>query len=229
MRTFSVSDVSKMLDVGEESIRRWIRDGKLNAKRAVGRGGNTLYLEDIVEFANKPPRAYLSSLMRWLEANGYEFYKNDDPKGKVSNRTKALGVGAVASSAATAASALGSVGTGALIGGGLASAVAAPIAVPVVAVAATAAALATRKNHHPYTIQVIEKVETEQEETPDVLSEEAVPAPVEETKTEEAPAVEAAPALDVIAEIERAKKLLDLEIITPEEFAAIKARLIARL
>ena len=60
---YSVSDVAKMLNVKEETVRRWIRSGKLKANRAVGRGGNTLALEDIIDFANNSSNGTLKQLL----------------------------------------------------------------------------------------------------------------------------------------------------------------------
>lgn len=80
MKTYSVSDAAKMLGVNEETVRRWIRkDGStLKANRGRGRAGSTLQLEDIISFANEPPRTYLKSLIFWLDTNGIEYQKIKD-------------------------------------------------------------------------------------------------------------------------------------------------------
>ena len=62
-----------MLGVSEETVRRWIRDGKLNAKRGLGRNGNEISLEDVVEFANRPPSLYLDALSAWLKSHDIAF------------------------------------------------------------------------------------------------------------------------------------------------------------
>lgn len=80
MNDFSVSDVAKILDVGEETVRRWIRDNKLNAKRALGRGGSTIRLEDIVDFVNEGPSIYQLNLMIWLIENDIKFTKATSTK-----------------------------------------------------------------------------------------------------------------------------------------------------
>ena len=78
-KTYSVSMVATMLGVNhEESVRRWIREDRLKAKRGLGRGGSTILLEDVVEFANRPPRAYLKSLISWLDGEGIKYEKIDD-------------------------------------------------------------------------------------------------------------------------------------------------------
>ena len=73
MGQYSVVEVAKILGVGEETIRRWIRDGKLEAKRGLGRNGNAIELNAIVQFANQPPRLYIENLIKWLEKNGFSY------------------------------------------------------------------------------------------------------------------------------------------------------------
>lgn len=82
MKTYFVSDAAKMLGVNEETIRRWIRKegSTLKADCSRGRGvRSTLLLEDIVSFANEPPRAYLKSLLFWLDNEGIKYKKIIDP------------------------------------------------------------------------------------------------------------------------------------------------------
>ena len=78
METYAVSDVAEMLSVNAETVRRWIRDGKIKAERAVGRGGNTILLQDVIDFANKPPREYLYSMEAWLKSAGIEYEEIKD-------------------------------------------------------------------------------------------------------------------------------------------------------
>ncbi len=75
MQDYSVSDVADMLGVNVETVRRWIRDDRLKAKRGLGRGGNSLQLEDIVEFVNTPPCNYVLPLMTWLDSHGIPYQK----------------------------------------------------------------------------------------------------------------------------------------------------------
>lgn len=78
MKTYSVSDVADMLNVTEETVRRWVRRGKINSIRRLGRAGNILRLEDVVEFANHFPKVYLVQLELWLIKNGIGYLKNTD-------------------------------------------------------------------------------------------------------------------------------------------------------
>lgn len=245
---YSVSDAAKMLNVNEETVRRWIRDGKLQAKRAVGRGGNTLYLEDIITFANQPPRAYLLSLESWLNEHDIAYKKIEDS----SASKKSTGA-----AAATAAAGAGVAATGAGItsvaSAGFASAAAAagPIGLGVVGVAGIAygaAKLIKRKNYQKYSIQLVPSDEaekctaiglasgkSEEQSSPDISpcigpqnpdSKEACSSDSDADLSDSTPV---STPLNVLNEIACAKQLLDSGVITVEEFADIKARLIARL
>lgn len=73
MKEYAVSDVVAMLQVNEETVRRWIRKGKLPATRRVGRGGNLIVLEDIVGLSNRKPHIYHEPMIQWLRENNIEF------------------------------------------------------------------------------------------------------------------------------------------------------------
>ena len=47
---FSVKEVAEKLKVTEETVRRWIRYGKLKAFRKVGRAGNVITQDQLDEF-----------------------------------------------------------------------------------------------------------------------------------------------------------------------------------
>ena len=142
-REFSVSKTAEVLGIkNEENVRRWIREGRLVAKRRLGRKGNVVLLEDIVEFANKPPRTYLSALVSWLDNEGIQYKKISDPSSQ-----KDL-INAVQRSAATAG----------------AMAALAPVVplFPIVAgaAAATATAKKQQKTQVPFTIELIAPTNT---------------------------------------------------------------------
>ena len=257
---YSVSDAAKMLNVNEETVRRWIRGGKLQAKRAVGRGGNTLYLEDIIAFANQPPRAYLLSLESWLTEHGIAYEKIEDSSAsKKSNgaaaATAAAGAGVTAAAAGAGVAATGA-GITSVASAGFASAAAAagPIGLGVVGVAGIAygaAKLMKRKNYQRYSIQLLSADEVEkctaiglpqgniaEQSSPEVLpcadpsdlpkteSKEACPS---DSNVDPSDSTPASTPLNVLNEIACAKQLLDSGVITAEEFADIKARLIAKI
>ena len=48
---YFVEDVATILEVNRETVRRWIRSGKLKAKAESKRGGYRMKLEDLEEFA----------------------------------------------------------------------------------------------------------------------------------------------------------------------------------
>ena len=101
MSHYSVNEVSEMLNVSIETVRRWIREGKLNAKRGLGRGGNSIQLEDIVTFVNKPPRLYMKALRKWLDANKIEYQTENAPINPAIMTLPLMGVPGLVSGAAT--------------------------------------------------------------------------------------------------------------------------------
>lgn len=233
-----------MLNVNEETVRRWIRDGKLHAKRAVGRGGNTLLLEDVIDFANQPPRSYLLSLEAWLTENGIAYKKVEDSSAKKDSSGGAAAIGAGVASAVAGAG-IASTASTSLASAALA---AGPIGLGVVGVAGIAygaAKLTKRKNYQKYSIQLIPADKADGQNSDDLNQQDLAGASNQnmsqaqdvaakeslsdiddndQTKTPVAP-----PPLSVLNEIACAKQLLDSGVITAEEFADIKARLIARI
>lgn len=227
MRTYSVSEVSDMLGVNAETVRRWIRSGKLRAMRAMGPGGNTIVLEDIVAFANKPPRTHLLSLEAWLETAGINYQKIEDPKADKSTASKvAATVGLAAASSII------------------------PIVGPAIAATAITSAATKSKNYQSYSIQLVDSIKDattndkesvvgETNQTPKHSERlpyddtQVVNVPENNAFAQEkidAPKKEAAEnTINILDEIAHAKKLLDAEIITQEEFATIKTRLIAKI
>lgn len=255
MDVYSVADVSKMLNVNEETIRRWIRDGKLKAIRAVGRGGNTLFLEDVVDFANKPPRAYLIFLEEWLNSEGIAYERIEDLEH--SDRTKALGAATLGAGAATAVSAATTaLAPAALSVAGMASAaaMAGPIGIGVAGIAYGAAKLAKRKNQRTYSIRLVQKEKSESDNAKSVLNKDATiknninegnsvslsdtiskiqeqtkEKPIEGIVIKDGAAEGVMEANSMLDQIAQAKQMLDAGIITADEFAEIKTKLIARI
>ena len=54
MKSYNVSEVSNLLNVNKETVRRWIRLGKLKAERRLGRGGNCI-TSDAIDTMLKMP------------------------------------------------------------------------------------------------------------------------------------------------------------------------------
>lgn len=50
MKTYTVKDVAKRLEVSEETVRRWIRNGKLIAKRNSTKVGFKISEQDLNDF-----------------------------------------------------------------------------------------------------------------------------------------------------------------------------------
>ena len=247
--SYSVFDVSQMLNVNEETIRRWIRNGKLPAKRAVGRSGNSILLADIVSFANRPPRAHLLSLDVWLTANKIPFERIADPKTFTpSERTKLL----ASLTAGSATSAIASVAIPSALAAGPAGFVAGAIGLGAASVAYGTTKI-VRKLYQTYTIKLLISDDLEQNNTniagkpannaenqtdtlltPSItgVNDEATVLTSHKTMLD-TPSNESgvgfASLTRMLEEITQAKQLLDAGIITADEFAEIKAKLIAKI
>lgn len=78
MGPYSVADVASMLRVNEETVRRWIREGKLVATIKRGRGGSSVELSDIIAFVNRTPGSFVqTSMKKWLNENNIQFSIDD--------------------------------------------------------------------------------------------------------------------------------------------------------
>ena len=65
MKTYTTNEVATLLNVNAETIRRWTRDGKLIAKRQVGRGGTTISHDAIEKFLEMPcNKVYATNFVR---------------------------------------------------------------------------------------------------------------------------------------------------------------------
>lgn len=75
----TVSDISRILNINPETVRRWIRDNKLHVSHSVGRTAQ-VSLQEVIRFVNEPPGYYLDAMEAWLHANGipYKTITKDD-------------------------------------------------------------------------------------------------------------------------------------------------------
>lgn len=53
MEFYTVKEIAEMLSVNEETVRRWIRENKLDAERGVGRQGSKVSTESLKNFLNE--------------------------------------------------------------------------------------------------------------------------------------------------------------------------------
>ena len=53
---YNVNQISEMLDTSPETVRRWIRDGRLNAKQESRKTGNIISDIDLEQFLKTSPR-----------------------------------------------------------------------------------------------------------------------------------------------------------------------------
>ena len=254
MKTYSVADAAEMLNVNAETVRRWIRSEKLQAvTRAVGRGGNSICLDEIVRFANRAPENYLLPLARWLDSRGIPF-DVVEVRESFEAREKRGGLLGAALGAGMASTVMYAAGMPfAILGSGLAAAFAAYQAAESKRNRDKVSYILRLKEQDEYeVITVPESPAVERADTVELLPAPAAPEhrtvqdagtdvrfaePEENGAEPEADAADAATdgthdhgrAADALQDIAFAKKLLDDGVITQDEFSAIKSKLIARL
>lgn len=56
MRTYSVAEIAKLLNVNKETVRRWIRSGQLKSTQKSKRDGNVIDELDLFEFVQTKPK-----------------------------------------------------------------------------------------------------------------------------------------------------------------------------
>ena len=81
METLTVTEVAEILEVSEESVRRWVRENKLAADKKLGRAGHTIHLSALVDFVNRSSTVYLEKLKAWLKKEKIAFEVEDSGTG----------------------------------------------------------------------------------------------------------------------------------------------------
>lgn len=56
MSMYNTKELSELLDVNEETVRRWIRSGKLKAERSSKKQGNIVHEKDLFDFVSDKPK-----------------------------------------------------------------------------------------------------------------------------------------------------------------------------
>lgn len=67
MKTFSVKQLAELLDTNPETVRRWIRDKKLNAVQISRKDGNVVTEDELQRFLKATPKympRYTASMMK---------------------------------------------------------------------------------------------------------------------------------------------------------------------
>lgn len=71
----NVVDISTLLSVNEETVRRWIRNDILTANKNLGRYGSSVKKIDFIDFLNKNPKFYRNctpELREFIVSNNIE-------------------------------------------------------------------------------------------------------------------------------------------------------------
>lgn len=56
MKTYSVAEIAKLLNINKETVRRWIRSGQLKSTQKSKRDGNVIDELDLFEFVQTKPK-----------------------------------------------------------------------------------------------------------------------------------------------------------------------------
>ena len=56
MKTYSVAEIAKLLNVNKETVRRWIRSGQLKSTQKSKKDGNVIDELDLFEFVQTKPK-----------------------------------------------------------------------------------------------------------------------------------------------------------------------------
>lgn len=72
MKTYNVKQIAEMLSTNPETIRRWIRDGKLKAFQSSRKGGNIVTESELRNFVKATPK-YFSKLAIGVGTAGASF------------------------------------------------------------------------------------------------------------------------------------------------------------
>ena len=56
VKTYTVKQIAELLNTNPETVRRWIRDGKLKAEQASRKDGNTVTADELARFVKENPK-----------------------------------------------------------------------------------------------------------------------------------------------------------------------------
>ena len=76
MNMYNTKEIAGLLDVNEETVRRWIRYGKLKAERSSKKQGNIVYEKDLFNFISDKPK-YKKMVMAKVQQRNNPFSLND--------------------------------------------------------------------------------------------------------------------------------------------------------
>ena len=76
MSTYNTKEISELLNVSEETVRRWIRSGKLKAEKSSKKQGNIVYEKDLFEFVSDKSK-YKRMIQAEVHQSNNPFSLND--------------------------------------------------------------------------------------------------------------------------------------------------------
>ena len=74
-RLFTVKEMAKKFDVKETTVRRWIKDGKLNAIKISKEGGYKISLLDLDKFYDQHPKYFKKAEINSIKSEMQQIYE----------------------------------------------------------------------------------------------------------------------------------------------------------
>ena len=76
MSMYNAKEIADLLDINEETVRRWIRSGELKAERSSRKQGNIVYEKDLFDFISNKPK-YKKMIRAKIQQRDNPFSLND--------------------------------------------------------------------------------------------------------------------------------------------------------
>lgn len=76
MSMYNTKEIADLLDINEETVRRWVRSGLLKAERSSKKQGNIIHEVDLFEFISDKPK-YKKMVLAKIQQRNNPFSLND--------------------------------------------------------------------------------------------------------------------------------------------------------
>jgi excisionase family DNA binding protein len=78
MKKYKVSEIAQLLNINDETVRRWVRSGDLKASKASNKDGNVINEQDLHEFIQTKSKYRMMLRLQESTSNDtYSGYLND--------------------------------------------------------------------------------------------------------------------------------------------------------
>ena len=76
MKIYNTKEIADLLDVDNETVRRWVRSGELKAEQSSRKQGNIVYEKDLFDFISNKPK-YKKMISSNIQPINKTFLLND--------------------------------------------------------------------------------------------------------------------------------------------------------